>query len=278
MLSCPVAESRTYTAETGTLLGEFPYVRVGGGDRPLVLFPGVGDAMFSGNYGRPVAWMLRWAFQPYLDEHTVYVLSRPRGLPADHRADEMAADYARVLDAEIGPADVVGLSLGGFLAQSLALRRPDLVRDLVLASTGARMGERGFEDTSRFREAASRRDWPAIRAGLNREMFSGPGRFVLPIVTLTAGRPFVTRPAVPSDVDVSLATLQEFDSRDRLGEIDARTIVVAGDRDPYFPEPIQRELADGIPDAELTFISGGRHGAVMEQKPAFDAVVTSFLE
>ncbi|WP_254543578.1 alpha/beta fold hydrolase [Halomarina pelagica] len=263
--------------ETGDLLGRFPYVRVGSESERLVVFPGVGDAMFDGDYPPPSGWALRTYFRRFVDDYAVYVVSRPRGLPAGQRIEDMAADYADALERELGPADVLGISMGGMIAQAFAADHPDLVDELVLVNTGCRVADGARDAVRRLRRYARTHDWARIRAELAVAMFTDWRAVSYPTLALTVGRFVMPRPAVASDVGVSLDAVLSFDGRDRLDDIAARTLVVGGTDDPYFPRSILEETAAEIPDATLCAFRGAKHGAFHERKPAFDSRVEAFL-
>lgn len=260
---------------TGALLDQFPYARVGCGPRTMVVLPGVDDAMFSGRYPSGAAWTLYWYFSRFVDDHTVYVVSRPRGLPEGYAIADMADEYAAALADELGPADVVGFSMGGQIAQELCIRHPELVENLVLANTGHRIDDLAAVD--RFLQYAREHDWASIRAELAVAMFADWRAVSYPPIVRTAGRILLPSPAVPTDVQVSLDAVRAFDAADRLAAIDSPTLVFGGTDDPYFPEAILRRTAAGIPDAELATIRGGKHAAFHERKATFDSRVASFL-
>jgi pimeloyl-ACP methyl ester carboxylesterase len=280
--------------ETGTLLSEFPFVRAGDGPRPLIVVPGVGDAIFNGEYNAAVGAFLRSYYRRYTDSHTVYVVSRPRGLPDGYGIGDMADDYARVTD-ELGGADVLGISMGGFVAQTLAADYPDLVDSLVLAVTGAHASEAGKETVRQWRKLAENGAWYEIRAELVGDMFSDWWRVAYPGAVRSAGvltrwrrllAPGVSdmvpnvpvpKPADPNDVAVTMDATLAFDGSDRLADIDAPTLVFGGEADPYFPAPILRDAAERIPEARLRVVPGGRHGVYHEEKAQFDDDVTRFL-
>lgn len=264
-------------AEAGTLPGGFDYLRVGDAPRPLVVVPGFDDAMTAGRYPRALGPAVAAYFWRYLDEHSVYVVSRPRGLPEGYTIAGGADDYARAL-ADLDPVDVLGVSMGGMIGQQLGVRHPDLVDRLVVAASGSRLGESGRERTRWTLERARARDWPAIRAELAAATFADWRQFAYPAFLATAGR-FLPQPvpAVPSDVSVSLSAILDYDGRGDLADVGCPTLVVGGDRDPYFPAAVARETADGIPDAELVLVPGAKHGVFHERKCTFDRRTTGFL-
>ena len=260
----------------GWLLEEFPYVAVGSGPTPLLVVPGIGDAMFDGEYSRSVAWLTRTFFREFLDEYTIYMVSRPRGLEAGTSISDMADDYARVLGA-IGPASVVGVSMGGLIAQDLALEAPALVDRLVIAVSGTRIAPAVRPRVKRHRRYALEGEFSRIQTELVRETFTGFRRRLYPWLSRAFSWVRPPYPADPEDLVVSIDAVLDFDSRDRLGEVDARTLVIGGTEDAFFPEDILRETHTKLPDAQLAMFRGARHGPFLERKTAFESWVTRFL-
>lgn len=269
--------------DTGRLPGPHPYVSVdtGRGSRALVVVPGVEDAMFSGEYPTGAAWALGTYFARYLDEYTVYLCSRQRGLPAGYDADDAVETHRRALAAiadETESIDVIGISMGGLIGLELARRHPQLVDRLVLANSGCRLDADARSTVRRFEKYAREHDWASIRAELAAAMFSDGRAVAYPLTVRTVGRFVQPRPADPADVWRSLEFILGFDGCGRLEEIERPTLVFGGDRDPFFTPSIARETADRIPGGELTLIPGAKHAAFHERKLSFDSRVRSFLE
>ena len=79
----------------------------------------------------------------------------------------------------------------------------------------------------------------------------------------------------PSDLVVTAEAEDTHDFKDHLGEISAPTLVVAGDRDPFYTETLFRETAEGIPNARLILYPGMGHPASGKQ---FGRDVLAFLQ
>ncbi len=263
--------------ETGALVGEYPYVKAGDGPETLVVIPGIDDALFSGEYGRLGGAAIAYGFRRFLEDYTVYVVSRPRGLPEGSAIADMAADYVTLLEENLGPASVFGLSMGGLIAQEVAISRPELVDRLVLGVAGSRLDPQSTQLSRRLRWYALEHEWTKIRTELSRELYTGWRRRLYPRLSNALGRVRPPTPAVPEDVVISIDAVTDFDSRDRLDQIEPRTIVIGADEDPFFPEPILRETHAGIPDAQLAMFREVKHGVFIERKAAFDNWVLEFL-
>ena len=267
--------------DSGTLPGDHPFVSVGTGSRALVVLPGVGDSMFPGYYPPGSGWALAPYFGRYLSDHTVYLVSRPRGLPAGYDSDDAVSSHARALesiaDSHAG-IDVLGVSMGGQIGQELARREPQLVDRLVLANSACRIADDARPTVERFQRYARNRDWASIRSGLASVMFTDGRALTYPLFLQTIGRGLQPRPADPADVRRSLQFVLEFAACDRLSELERPTLVFGGERDPIFPPDRTRETAAAIPDAELELVPGVKHGAFHERKVSFDSSVRSFLD
>lgn len=264
------------TVESGSFAGA-PYLRVGDGPGTLLVVPGLDDALFDGSYGRIEARATAWLLRRYAEEYTVYVVSRPRGLDTDASIEGMAQEYVRVLEERLGPAPVIGLSMGGLIAQEIARDRPDLVTRLVLGVSGCRLAEGSREIGRRFRWYALEEDWVELRATLYEELFTGRRRRLYPALSRSLGRLRPPEPADPGDVVASIDAILAYDGCDRLGEIEPRTLVIGGDEDPFFPESVLRETHEGLPDAQLALFRGGRHGVLVERSEGFDGWTLDFL-
>jgi pimeloyl-ACP methyl ester carboxylesterase len=196
----------------------------------------------------------------------------------------LAAATAGLLRAiGIREADVLGWSMGGFVAQRLAIEHPGLVSHLILAGTNPG-GSEAVLGTPEAQAVDSEPD-PSDRDIL-RELYP-PGR-------RTEGRAFLRRleqasqdGEIPDDFHVSAKTTQaqvaaedpwlRSNRNDRqLAGIPAPTLAAAGARDPVVPAVNLRRIADRVPGARL-MVFPGAHAFLFQSRRSFAHAVDEFL-
>jgi pimeloyl-ACP methyl ester carboxylesterase len=199
-------------------------------------------------------------------------------IPEDFTVADFADDTAALMRSlGITSAHVAGFSGGSFTAQELALRHPDLVRSLVLQSTLAR-GDAYF--------GAATRSWPWMVAAApdERAMLEA---FFLWVYTPrahndgTVAQIIEEALAFPYAQTVEgfqrqLTTWAAHDTFDRLHQITAPTLVLAGGNDIMIPPSNGRMVADLIPDAEFVVMPGEAHQPFQEVPDEWNALVTEF--
>jgi pimeloyl-ACP methyl ester carboxylesterase len=185
----------------------------------------------------------------------------------------LSAALADLLEAEGGaPADVVGNSMGGILAQLLAAERPDLVRRLVLVGTGASSAglRPGF---------ATRLDaWLAAPDAAGLEPLTrglvAPRAAAHPLVDACVAALAAVDPAYVAAIPRATRGL---DLRPRLASISAPTLVVRGELDSIRTDAHAQELAAGIAGARAVEIAGAGHSPMVDSAEAFNRLLADFL-
>lgn len=267
---------KTPTAETGTFLGEFPYVRLGNGPKNLVILPGITIENEPPN--RLAAWTYRLGFARFAEGHTVYVINRRRGMPPHYTTRDMAADYARVMEEELGPSHVMGFSTGGSIAQYVALDHAEMVGKLVLVVSASRLSEEGRATCERWRRLAHGGRWRDLRADMTSVTVTSEANKRLARAFMMLFGTFVLgAPSDPSDFLTTLEADLGHDTTGRLPELSAPILIIGGSEDPFFPEPLLRETAGKIPDAELRVYEGVGHGIPKERKRRYEDDALAFL-
>ena len=192
--------------------------------------------------------------------------------------EQMAADAIAVLDhAGVDTAHVVGASMGGAISQILTVLYPERVRSLTLTCTSCRNHPWRRELLGSWGAAARQEGMGRMTSQAARWVI-GPRSFrrLMPAVgwlgPLAFGRP---THAFAAQVDAILGA--DDSMPERLGEIEAPTLVVVGNQDILTPRGDSEELADLIPTAELVVISGAAHGLMIEHASTYNPVLLDFL-
>jgi pimeloyl-ACP methyl ester carboxylesterase len=254
---------------------ELHYVEAGEGD-PVLMIMG-----FGGDH-------LAWAFQvPALSERYRVITFDNRGVgqssvpDAPYSTRLMADDAVGLLDAlAIERAHVIGVSMGGMIAQEVALGHPGRVRSLQLHGTYARPD--GYMQA--LMEA-----WRTIRTKATPEEWL---RTVA--LWLFSPRTYAERPDfIEMVIQTGLATPHPFsltgflrqgeavrghDTLDRLSGLTHPTLVSVAEDDVLVPPRFARELAAAVPGAELRVVEGAAHGYFWERADVFNAMCLEFLD
>ena len=241
----------------------------------LVLIQGMGFDRFG---WEPVLSRLRRHFRLVLvDNRGFGRSSRPAGSFA---VADMAGDIVAVLDAAgIGRAHVLGMSLGGMVAQELAIARPERVDGLVLAGTSPgwpfaypmpAASVRLIAATARMAAETARRRH--TENALSARTVRHRPEIVRRLLELQA-----SRPADPGALAAQAVAGARYAGRLRQARIRARTLVLHGGADAVVDPRNGRLLADRIPGARLTTFPELGHLLCWEDPDGFARAVTSFL-
>jgi pimeloyl-ACP methyl ester carboxylesterase len=199
----------------------------------------------------------------------------------------MARDAASLVDAlGLEHVDLFGFSMGGFVAQQIAVDRPELVRRLILVGTGPR----GGEEMARLAAGV---------APLFGKVYDPQDLMWLPIFfspsqeSQAAGRSFLERirartedrddPVSEDTIAAHLAAAGEWGvaytgSRDYLGGIPQPVLVVNGSDDIVVPTVNSYILQQNLPNAELILFPDSNHGSHFQFTEPFTEYVTSFID
>lgn len=195
---------------------------------------------------------------------------------APYSVPVMARDIARLLDSlELGPAHIVGLSMGGMVAFQLALDAPERVASLTLVNTTPDLSLRSRRERFKLRRrllGVRVLGMSGLGRVLARRLLPGPQR-------RDRRRTFVARYA-QNEKGTYLAVLDGlvgWSVADRLESIACPVLVVAAEHD-YAPVADKRAYAARMPRAELVVLDGARHAAPAEQPDAFNCVLRTFLD
>jgi pimeloyl-ACP methyl ester carboxylesterase len=242
----------------------------GSGD-PLLLVMGLGAA---GDAWRPHtdAWSRSFRCLA-VDNRGTGASPAPDG---PYNTAEMADDLAGLVRRiGAGPVKVVGISMGGAIAQELALRHPELVERLVLVATWARCDTYTTEVLRLLAEV--RADVPgATFVTLLQTLIWTPEWFAEHLAELQLDRDQASSMSRQA-FDAQVAACTTHDAIDRLHLIDKPTLVTAGSADIFIRPALTAEVAAGITGAELMVFEGGGHTHHWEQLDLFNERVERWL-
>jgi pimeloyl-ACP methyl ester carboxylesterase len=198
---------------------------------------------------------------------------------------DLVADAVGILDVlRVDRANVVGISMGGGIAQQLALDHADRVASLTLISTspgGPGLPPMSDELRSRFAQPAAEPDWSDRQAVVDYIVedlhgYAGSVTFDEEEMRALAGK-IVDRTANIQSTMTNHSILEGGEPlRPRLHELTTPTLVLHGTEDPLFPYGHAEALAAEIPGAELVPLEGVGHE--MPPRPVWDQVVAALLD
>jgi 3-oxoadipate enol-lactonase len=258
--------------------GQELYFEVHGEGPPLVLIMGIGyDARL---------WTL--AQVPALSRMFQVVIfdnrdaGRSSQAAAGYTIADMADDVVALMDAlDITRAHLLGLSMGGMIAQEFALRHQGRLHRLVLSGCGAAPARVAFDPI---------RTWTWVKANdTSGEVFAGQQltwlfstaflrntEAVQQTIRMLTGNP---NPVGPEAYNRQAQAYLRYDALDRLADVKAPTLVIVGEQDLLSPPWICREVADRIPGCQFEIIKGdgSSHVVPIERPDEFNHLVTNFL-
>lgn len=258
------------------------HYEVSGSGTPVVLIAGTGC---------DDTW---WALQrDVFAQHYTVITPHMRGAgrstvypdPESYSSEVMADDVASLLEAlDLGPAHVVGHSLGSCIAQQLAIRHPNVVASAQLHATWARADEwlrSAFIATTDFALAQGNRH-AAFRT-VKMWVFSPhylatrtPAR-----VAETVAAAFINNPHLEAGPGLRghLHADRHHDTRAALAQIDVPVLVTAGELDASFPPRYGRWVYEQLPRARWHLFTGKRagHAFNIELAEEFNHVALDFI-
>jgi pimeloyl-ACP methyl ester carboxylesterase len=254
-------------------LGIYPCLVAGSG-RPLVVLAGLLPE--AGVAPGPMRRTHERSIAPWARNCEVFYVNRRPGMMRGMTMADIAAEHAEGMRQSFdGPVDLLGMSTGGSIAQQIAAEHPDVVRRLVLVSTGCRLGPQA--------KSVQRRVAARVRGGASGQacaVFAADlaPRGPLALLAGVAGRLFGPRLLTTGGLDDTATMIEAEDEFDlaRLPTITAPTLLLAGGRDRYYGKDILAETAALIPNRQLDIHERLGHVSVL-WNPRSVAQVFGFL-
>lgn len=260
-----------FHAKNGTAAGA-DYIRFGTGRKNLILLPGLGDGLRT---VKGTALPMALYYRSLSKDYTVYMVSRKTDLPAGSTTRDMARDLKEAMDVlGLETASLVGVSMGGMIAQHFAAEFPRRLEKLVLVVTCGRENPVLLESLEEWMACAKAGDHRALMDSNLRRIYSDSyyrkNKWMLPIT----GK--LTKPKSYDRFLIQAEACRSHDAYDRLPQIPVPTLVIGGEQDHALGGEASRELACRIPGAQLKMYPQWGHGLYEEAKD-FLPVIAEFL-
>lgn len=247
----------------------------------------------DGQDGQPVLFVMGlgadrrgWIFQRMaFGRRSLCVTLDNRGVgesatpPGPYSLEQMARDAVTVLDAAgIDSAHVIGASMGGVIAQIMAVRHPTRVRSLTLACTSCRHHEWRRELLEEWEEVARTQGMGALGMKAFRWLINPRIRKRFGVWLDILARIVLSSPSEGFANQARAILDMPDDMRDELHLVKVPTLVIVGSQDILTPVGDSEELAEMITGAELVVIGGAAHGVNVEAPAKFNETVLGFLD
>jgi len=255
------------------------YYELKGQGHPLVMIMGL-----SGNlewWEPETVAILARDFRVLLFDNRESGRTRGPASPAPYSIQDMAADTVGLMDwVGFARAHVVGISMGGMIAQELALNYADRVDRLVLGCTtpGTQSGEAPPDEVLKVM-TASQEGMSRLEVGAQlAKVTLAPGWMLthfwkLPGLMRRTGR----HPIRPDAYARQMGAIGGFEAGRRLANLKMPALVIHGNRDVLLPPGNARRLVDLVPGARLVVYAGAAHGFTTEKPKLFARTVRDFL-
>jgi len=198
---------------------------------------------------------------------------------AEYEVTDMAADALALADAlELKTFHLLGVSMGGAIAQEMALAAPDRIRTLNLAVTFAGSGAWGTSLAATWADRVRRSSREQhveelLLLTLSEELFEDAAK-------LEFARNMMLQNPHPQDPEAfsrQLSASGRHDTRDRLASLTMPVHVIAAEHDLLVPVWKSDEIAALIGGSKLTVIEGAPHGVQFERAEEFNELVLDFI-
>lgn len=245
------------------------YFRFGNGEKNLVILPGLGIQRINFS-----AKAVESAYACFKEDYTVTVFDRKDDMPKDYTVEAMADDTALAMNAlNIKNADLFGASMGGMIAQYVAIKYPEIVHSMILASTLSRPNGRALEVMRSWTELAEAGDAPEAARQMIKLLYSEKlaGQLLQATGMMFSG---VSR----QDLDrfiIQARAINSFDVYDRLGEIKCPVFVIGVEGDKVLTAEASRETAGKL-GCELYMYSSEYAHCVFDEAPDYKQRMMDF--
>lgn len=246
---------------------EMEYVEFGNGDKTMVMIPGISLSPIIMS-----SMMIEAAYSLYTNDYTVYVFDRKNNLNKGDTIDDIADDYIEVFKAlNLKDIYLFGASFGGMISQLIAIKEPEMIRKLALASTVARSQGTSTVPWNKYTSLVNIEE-------LVEEMMMSIYTPELITNNIEPMKQFYSKIS-QKEFDhflIQLKSIEGFDVLDDLHKIKCPILVVISRNDHVLPYEEMKKLIDNT-TCEAYIFEKASH-ALYDEEPFFKDMLFSFFK
>ena len=250
---------------------EIEYAKFGNGKRAFVIIPGLSIKSVMES-----AALVENAYSVFKEDYMGYLFDRRKEVKAGLTVDEMAEDIADSLKAlKIERAFVFGTSQGGMIAQLLAIKHPELVSKLVIASSASRLGESSKKVVSNWIDLAEKGEAVALCEDFVKLLYTDDfiKQYGAGIVKYHSS---CTKEELERFIILAKAC-EGFDVYEKLSEIKCPVLVIGAENDRVLTPESSTEIAEKL-GCECYIYPAPYSHAVYDEAPDYKERILSFFK
>ena len=249
---------------------EMSYCRFGQGEKVFVILPGLSVKSVAAG-GESVAE----AFKDFSEDYTVYLFDQRNDPPENYSVEQMAEDTAAIMkELGIEKASFFGASLGGMVAEEIAILHPEMCEKLVLGSTVLRANETLKAMVQAWIDLAEEKDAYGLNKAIDEAVYSEATMEAYGDILL-ANADSITEDEMEHFIRIASAIL-EFDIYDRADEIQCDVLVLASEGDQVTTLEGAREIVQLL-ECEYYYYGPEYGHAVYDEAPDYRERMLDFL-
>lgn len=249
--------------------GAMTYLCFGKGTCPLIMIQGLNTRGISGS-----GVMLAWMYRMFAKDYRVYFFDRPAHLSENTTIEALTDSLIEAMETlSIQSAMVLGVSQGGMIAQNLAIKRPDLVKKLVLAVTLSRNNPTVEAVIQYWIDLVNKEQFKELTWDMTKKMYTDAYlkgmKLFLPLLTL------INKPKDKERFIALAKSCLSCKTYDQLEKIQCETLVIGAKEDKIVTAEASLEIAQRL-GAELVLYEKYGH-AVYEEARDFNQRIYEFF-
>ena len=215
------------------------------------------------------------AYAPVAENYDVYLFDHIKNEPEDYSVDGMAEDTIAAFDQlGLGPVHLMGVSMGGMVAQTIAVKEPGRVSSLILCSTAMNTAYSDPEVFEHWRDLAEKKDTKALMASFGERVYTPAFYEAYKEIIIASGQG-------ATDLDyrnflISLNAVKTFDISKEMDKITGRAYVLGAGEDRVLGIQASKDLIGAL-DCDHYIYDGYGHG-VYDEAPDYLSHIIGFLK